>query len=207
MIYINKTAYNIYIELDEALDTESNFVGSTWEDFESGAWLLLSEEQVKFREENPAASVREVWNMELVERPVILRTALQAKAEMLRKITDYDRSKNVNWFTVNNQVGGWFTPEERSNYKSSIDAAKLLGVEKLSFYIGDIMMEITPVQAEQMLAMIQLYADRCFIVTKQHKLTVEGYFNSEVLSEEEKISLIDSYDFTAGYPDKLNFEL
>ena len=207
MIYINKTAYNIYIELDEALDTESNFVGSTWEDFESGAWLLLSEEQVKFREENPAASVREVWEMKLTVSAQPVRTAERAKYDMLRIITDYDRSENVNWFTVNGQVGGWFTPEERSNYKSSIDAAKLLGVEKLSFYIGDIMMEVTPVQAEQMLAMIQLYADRCFIVTKQHKLTVEGYFSSEVLSEEEKISLIDSYDFTAGYPEKLNFEL
>lgn len=207
MIYINKTAYNIYIELDEALDAESNFVGSTWEDFESGAWLPLSEEQVKFREENPTASVREVWDMATAEVPVHKRTALQAKAGMIQKITEYDRSEAVNRFTVNGQVGGWFTPEERSNYKSSIDAAKLLGVEKLSFYIGDIMMEVAPEQAEQMLAMIQLYADRCFIVTKQHKLTVEGYFSSEVLSEEEKISLIDSYDFTAGYPEKLNFEL
>ena len=207
MIYINKTAYNNYVELEEALDKENNFVGETWEDYQNGAWLLLSDEQIAFHESNPNASIKEVWDMEIIPVAQYIRTVNDAKTEMLHRISMYDRSDNINDFIINNEIHGWFTPEERSNYKSSIDAAKLLNVEKLSFYIKDILLEITPQMAEQMLAMIQLYADSCFIVTKQHKLAIENICNSEIYSDSEKMDLIDSYDYTQGYPEKLNFEL
>ena len=207
MIYINKTAYNNYVELEEALDKENNFVGETWEDYQNGAWLLLLDEQVAFHESNPNASIKEVLEMKLTPVVKYVRTVNDAKFEMLYKISEYDRSDNINDFIINDEVHGWFTPEERSNYKSSIDAAKLLNVEKLSFYIRDILLEITPQMAEQMLAMIQLYADSCFIVTKQHKLAIENICNSEIYSDSEKIDLIDSYDYKQNYPEKLNFKL
>lgn len=207
MIYINKTAYNIYVELDEALDKECNYIGETWEEYMQGAWLLLSEDQIAFHEANPSASVKEVWDMEITPIAEYTRTVRDAKFEMLHKISEYDSSNNINGFVVNDILHGWFTPEERSNYKSSIDAAKLLNVEKLSFYINDILLEVTPQMAEQMLAMIQLYADACFIVTKQHRLTIENISTSEIYSDSEKINLIDNYDFKAGYPDKLTFDL
>lgn len=207
MIYINKTAYNIYVELDEVLDETINFVGKTWDDFMNGAWLLLSDEQVKFHEDNPTASVEEVWKMELTTVTHDVRTSEDAKNEMLSKITEYDSSESVNSFIVNSNILGWFTPEERSNYKSSIDAAKLLGVETLSFFIGDVMLEVSPALAEQMLAQIQLYADRCFIVTKQHKMEVSEILESENIEETEKIMAIDLYDYKSGYPQKLEFDL
>lgn len=207
MIYINKTAYNIYVELDEALDKECNYIGETWEEYMQGAWLLLSEDQIAFHEANPSASVKEVWDMEITPIAEYIRTVRDAKFEMLHKISEYDSSNDINGFVVNDILHGWFTPEERNNYKSSIDAAKLLNVEKLSFYINDVLLEVTPQMAEQMLAMIQLYADACFIVTKQHKLTIENISTSKIYSDSEKINLIDTYDFKAGYPDKLTFEL
>jgi hypothetical protein len=58
----------------------------------------------------------------------------------------------VNGFTINNTIEAWFTPQERSNYKSSIDAAKLLGLDTLSFYVGDTLLEISPLIAESLLA-------------------------------------------------------
>lgn len=207
MIYINKTAFNIYVELDTPLDSNNNFVGQTWDDFIAGAWVLLSDEQAAFHVANPSATVREVWDMEITPVTPHERTAEDAKDEMIQVIEDYDSSKNVNSFTVNGTVSGWFTPEERSNYKSSIDAAKLLGVETLSFFIGDMMLEVSTVLAEQMLAQIQLYADSCFIITKQHKLSVEALAASGELGEEEKIERIDSYDYISSYPQPLNFEL
>ena len=120
---------------------------------------------------------------------------------MIYQIDTYDSSSDVNGFeaTVSGMtIEGWFTPEERSNYKSSIDAAKLLGVETLYFYLGDVELAVTPVQAEYMLAQIQLYADQCFIVTKQHKLAVESM---------ETIEEVDGFDYTADYPQKPNFNL
>jgi hypothetical protein len=129
--------------------------------------------------------------------PIPQRTLDDAKAEMIQKIDDYDSSDNVNGFTVNDSIEGWFTPEERSNYKSSIDAAKLIGVSALTFFIGDLQLEVTPTQAEYMLAQIQLYADHCFIVTKQHKISV---------GELETIEDVDSYPYQQGYPSKITFE-
>ena len=52
MLYINRTAKGNYVELDSALDPESNVVGTTWEEYMKGAWILLSDEQVAFKEAN-----------------------------------------------------------------------------------------------------------------------------------------------------------
>ena len=193
--YIKHDIRGFYIEFDEMFDPNLyNNLGETWDDFLDNLWVLLSPEQVEFHKEYPNASIKEVWDMELT--PIPERTLEQAKAEMISNINAYDSSSNVNGFTVNNEIEGWFTPDERSNYKSSIDAAKLLGVETLSFYIGDIMLDVTPSEAEYMLAQIQLYADACYIVTKQHKMAVEAM---------ETIEEVDAFAYTEGYPEKLNF--
>jgi hypothetical protein len=52
--------------------------------------------------------------------------------------------------------------------------------------------------AEMALAQIQIYADRCYIVTETHKSDVNSF---------ENIEDVDNYDITAGYPEKLNFNL
>lgn len=193
--YIKQSQYGKFVEFDEPLkEEEYNNLGTTWNDYLNNKWVMLSDEQVEFHNENPTASVEEVWNMEL--KPVPERTLEDAKSEMIFNINMYDISDNVNSFTINNETEGWFTPDERSNYKSSIDAAKLLGVSTLSFYVGDMLLEVTPAQAEYMLAQVQLYADQCFMVTKQHKLTVEG-FNT--------IEEVDNFKYEEGYPQKINF--
>lgn len=195
--YIKHDVRGYYVELPEMLteDLYSN-LGTTWDDFVDNKWVLLSEEQVKFHQENPKAKVSEVWTMVL--DPVHVRNINDAKNEMKSRIERYDDSEEVNQFIINGVITGWFTPSERSNYKSSIDAAKLVGLETLTFFVGNNMMEITPTVAEQLLAQIQLYADQCFIVTKQHKLNVDAL---------ETMEEVDAYNYKQGYPEKLNFKL
>ena len=194
MIYIKRNIIGDYVTMEQALDAKLHSdIGTTFDDYLNNMWVPLSEDQVKFKEENPSATLREVWQMELS-----LRTVEEAKNEMLHKIEQYDQSDNVNSFLVNNSIKAWFTPQERSNYKSSIDAAKLLGMDILSFYINDIMLNVSPINAEQMLAQIQLYADQCFIITKQHKAAVESL---------QTIEEIDNYDYMSNYPNRLNFDL
>ena len=193
--YIKRDIRGYYMEFNEMLNPNLyDNLGTTYQDYLNNKWVLLSDEQVAFHNEHPTASVKEVWDMELT--PIPPRTLEQAKTEMIQRIDEYDTSDNVNGFTINDEVEGWFTPEERSNYRSSIDAAKLLGVSGLSFYVGDMLLEVTPTQAEYMLAQVQLYADQCFMVTKQHKLTVEAL---------ETIEEVDKFDYTADYPQKINF--
>lgn len=45
-IYIQKDTTTIYVELDFLLDENSYEIGTTWEDYKNGKWVLLSEEQV-----------------------------------------------------------------------------------------------------------------------------------------------------------------
>lgn len=68
--------------------------------------------------------------------------------------------------TDNKTIEGWFTANERSNYRASIDAAKLLELDNISFYVGTTAITIPTLLAERFLALIQLYADQCFMVTK-----------------------------------------
>ena len=196
-VYIKLSIAATFVSFEKPLSEEEyNNIGSTWQDFLDNLWVPLSADQVAFHEEHPEASVNEVWDMQL--NPVPERTLEDAKSEMIERIEEYDSSPNVNSFLINGVDAGWLTPAERSNYKSSIDAAKLLGLEKLSFFIGDNLLEVTPDQGEYMLAQIQIYADRCFIVTKQHKMAVGAL---------ETIEEVDGYYFAEGYPEKINFEL
>lgn len=195
--YIKKNIDGFYLELEQKLTPDLySDLGETYEDFTQNKWVLLSSKQVKFHKENPTASVQEVWNMEL--KPTHVRDLADAKREMMDKINSYDNSENVNGFTINNELVAWFSVQERLNYKQSVESAKLLGVDKLSFFVGDNMLEVAPQMAEQMLAALQLYADACYIVTKQHQLAVQ-----ELGSIEE----VDNYDYTASYPQRLNFDL
>lgn len=196
MIYIKLSLKSKFLELENKLSDSRIDVGSTYEDYLNNLWVQLSDEQAEFHKNNPNASVKEVWDMELT--PIPEPTLDEIKENKIRMIKDHDSSTSVNSFIVNGIIEAWLTPEERSNYKSSIDAAKLVGLESLSFYINDILLTTTPTQAELMLAQIQLYADQCFIVTKQHISAVNTL---------ETIEEVESYDYKAGYPLKLNFEL
>lgn len=195
--YIKHNIKGFYVELETKLSDELYKTGSTWEDFLANKWVLLTKKQVAFRNENPTAKISEVFNTTL-DTTGNTKTLESAKNQMYSKIDSYDNSDAVNQFTVNDELTGWFTPTERANYKTSVDAAKLLGVDTLQFYMGNVLLNINTTDAETMLAQIQLYADRCFIVTKQHKAAVEALTTMED---------VEAYDYTKGYPDKLSFIL
>ena len=195
--YIKHNIKGFYVELETKLSDELYKTGSTWEDFLANKWVLLTKKQVAFRNENPTAKISEVFNTAL-DTTSNTKTLESVKNQMYSKIDSYDNSDAVNQFTVNDELTGWFTPTERANYKTSVDAAKLLNVDSLQFYMGDVLLDVATQDAETMLAQIQLYADKCFIVTKQHKAAVEALTSIED---------VEAYDYTEGYPDKLNFVL
>jgi len=195
-IYIKKG--HGFIEFGSPMSQElnGNVMGTTWQDYVAGKWVPLSAEQVAFKEEHPNASVLEVWRMEITPAPV--RTLEQAKSEKISAINAYDVSDNVNQFTLNGVLTDWFTPAQRSNYRNSIDAAKVVGIESLSLFVGGNAITITTTLAEQLLAQIQLYADACYIVTQQHIAAVNAL---------DTIEAVDAFDITQDYPAKLNFSL
>ena len=68
-LYIQKDAANIYVAMPEQLDSNNYETGTTWEDYIAGKSVLLTEEQIAFKEANEGASVEEVFNMQLVPVP------------------------------------------------------------------------------------------------------------------------------------------
>lgn len=199
--YIKKSINGYYIEFPEEIDATywEGKIGSTYEDFVNGKWVLLSDEQLAFHTEHPEASISDVLSMTLPEP--YQRTLEDAKREKIQQMEEYDKSSNVNSFNVvlgNNTISHWLTPEQRANYKNSIDAAKLLNIEEVHPVLNGTQLTMSTSMAEMALAQIQIYADRCYIVTETHKSDVNSL---------ENIEDVDNYDITAGYPEKLNFNL
>ena len=201
--YIRKNIKGYYVTFPEEIDSNywAGQIGSTLDEFYAGKWVLLSDEQVAFHVEYPHASISEVWNMKIDEYIEPERTLEQAIQEKIDEIEQYDNSNSVNSFNVvtnNGVLQSWLTPIERSNYKNSIEAAELVGLENVSFYINDKEISLPLATAKLMLAQIQLYADQCFIVTKQHKAAVQAL---------DTIENVDAFDVTADYPVRPSFEI
>ena len=175
--------------------TEANcdILGELAEDYERGLFVPLTDEQAAWADAHPHAKASEILTMTEDATEALER----ARALKLHDIDCFDSSMAINGFTVNG-VELWFTPLERANYKQSVESAKLLGVEKLSFFAGDVLLNVSTAEAERMLAMIQLYADSCYIVTRQHRKAVESL---------ETVAEVENYDYTVNYPEKLNFEI
>jgi hypothetical protein len=74
-------------------------------------WVKLSEEQINFYNNNPNASVKEVWDMQLNPMPTEPDELEQLKQDAIKTIVLYDTSDAVNAFTINNTVKAWFTVE------------------------------------------------------------------------------------------------
>ena len=199
VVYIKESFPKQFVELEQELDASlySN-IGITFADYESGMWVKLSESQKEFYVNNPNATVQEVWNTQLNNEIPYISELDKAKEDAIHTITLYDLSNAVNAFILNNVIKTWFSVEQRLNYKQSIEAAKILKEDQLEFLIEGMVMSVSISNAEYMLAQIQRYADKCFMVTEQHKANIKALTSIED---------INNYDYTIGYPEMLKFEL
>lgn len=121
------------------------------------------------------------------------RTLDEAKAEKLAALKAYDASPAVNSFSIGS-TSLWLSPDERANYLLTMQAASEKGITSVPF-MG---LSIPTEQAIAMLKAVNIYAMQCVAVTNSH---------AEAIKAKRSISTVDSYDFTAGYPEHLTFTL
>lgn len=199
-LYIKQSIVKHFIDFAEPLSAEEyNNLGETWQDYLDNKWVRLSNEQLTFHNEHPNATVKEVWDMQIT--PPTPRTLEQAKQEKIAQIEEYDNSDTVNGFDIvmgEDTMTAWIHPEQRANYKNSLDSAELLGLTEVHPVFNGIQLTLETAMAKMALAQIQIYADRCFIVTETHKANVEAL---------ESIEDVDAYDNTTGYPERLTFTI
>lgn len=194
--YIRYTLKNHYLELEDALDpNDYPDLGSTWEDYLSDVWVQLSDEQVKFKKNNPKASVKEVFDMKLSETNDSETSLDKAKNLKRRDILSYDSSNNVNIFYIND-IPVWLDKATRAGLKLRFEAEIASGKTETVLWYNNMSFPLPLENSIKILYTIELYASECYDNTQRHIANVDSL---------ETTTDVNNYDYTTGYPDKLRF--
>ena len=189
-----------YIELADKIgeDLYDN-IGTTFQDYLEGKFVLLTDEQYAFHIDNPLATIKEVFEMALEPpyEPTEEEILASLKAQKLQEIEQYSHSKAVDQFTINGVIKDWLTPTERANYLQSLTSAELLGETEVDFFVGKNLFTLDLRSARLVLAKIQRYADASFIVTERKKIELDALQTADEVRE---------FDISSGYPEQLNFD-
>lgn len=137
-----------------------------------------------------------VYHADFIQRISFLDNALDvAKEEAIEQITEYDQSEDVNSFTLQGKQM-WLPKETRVGLVNSVTIEKNAGKETTVLWFGGEKYELPVDTALQMLSALELYALECYNVTAAHKAAVNAL---------ESVEDVVAYDYTQGYPEKLNF--
>ena len=119
-----------------------------------------------------------------------------AKGKKDGDITAFDNSANVNSFII----GGlpmWLGWELRARLKTSLDAIEAAGGTEMTKSFGGIDYTFSTDQWNAMINAVENYAGVCQKVTEGHRAAVNAL---------TAIADVETYDYTTGYPPKINFD-
>lgn len=119
-----------------------------------------------------------------------------AKGKKDGDITAFDNSANVNSFII----GGlpmWLGWELRARLKTSLDAIEAAGGTEMTKSFGGIDYTFSTDQWNAMINAVENYAGVCQKVTEGHRAAVNAL---------TAIADVEAYDYTTGYPPKINFD-
>ena len=210
MIYIKKQL-GFYFSEVQLGDTYN--VGTTLEDYDNGAFLLLSDEQIAFHEAHPNASPVEVWNMEIPsvpEPPVVPEpdALVVARQQKLQEIAEQDAFSNK--FFVSVTQGGaevanqelWIDKDLRNSlYSITLPALQADGqtITKLgTTSTPPQSIDVPIVWALDKLPLLEIYAKRTYDLRASNEAAA---YAATTVEE------IEAIDVKADYPHFLTFEL
>ena len=116
---------------------------------------------------------------------------------LLHNVDIYNVSDAIDSFTLQGKQM-WLPYERRVGLVNSVTNEKRAGKEVTVLWYDGVRYELPVDTALQMLAALDLYALECYNVTEAHK--------AQVLALSD-VSAIVAYDYTAGYPEKLSFNI
>ena len=147
-------------------------------------------------DEEREAKTLKVYHADFIQRVSFFDNALDViKEEAIEQITEYDQSGDVNSFTLQGKQM-WLPKETRVGLVNSVTIEKNAGKETTVLWFGGEKYELPVNTALQMLSALELYALECYNVTAAHKAAVNAL---------ESVEDVVAYDYTQGYPEKLNF--
>ena len=125
---------------------------------------------------------------------------LEAKKKKVAAIEEYDSSPAVNGFYVSG-FSMWLDKATRTSLAYTIDVEETAGgqITKLWYdSLPPVSFDLPISLMRAMLSQLEQYAKQTYNVTQAHKAAV---FNLNTINE------VENYEYTTGYPEKLNFEL
>ena len=141
-----------------------------------------------------------VINIELAKldgnEPTPAELLALAKSAKQSEITEYDNSANVNSFIIGG-VPMWLGFELRSRLKASLEAIEAAGGTEMTKSFGGIDYTFTTEQWRAMINAVENYAGVCQSITAGHRAAVNALTT---------IAEVEAYDYTTGYPTKINFD-
>ena len=147
-------------------------------------------------DEEREAKTLKVYHADFIQRVSFFDNALDViKEEAIEQITEYDQSEDVNSFTLQGKTM-WLPKETRVGLVNSVTIEKNAGKATTVLWFGGERYELPVDTALQMLSALELYALECYNVTAAHKAAVNAL---------ERVEDVVAYDYTQGYPEKLNF--
>lgn len=117
------------------------------------------------------------------------------KQQAVSNIEKYDTSKSVNSFKVNG-VETWLDKATRVGLMNSVTTLKALNKETMTLWLNDVPYTISIDRLQQLLISLEDYAIDCYNQTCLHLSAVKA------LSDPHEVEI---YDYTQGYPSKLEF--
>ena len=120
------------------------------------------------------------------------------QALLLHNIETFDTSPAVNGFLLNGSVE-WIDIDLRVKLCTrTLPEEKKAGKTSTVLWLGNKPYELPIETIEQIMHEIEIYAKACLDVTNRHK--------TQVLALSD-VSALVAYDYTAGYPEKLSFNI
>lgn len=179
---------------------------------ESGRILVaINEEVVKTVESTPSGMDEEgemryseqektqyAYNTYWIDNPTKSTDVLSvAKQEVLKELTAYDVSAEINSFNVNGTTA-WLDKATRVGLMNSTIIAKNLGHKTTTLWLGDTKLDLDCDKAIALLSKVEMYALECYNRTAAHRQAIE---------ELTDIADVLQYDYKSGYPEKLEITL
>ena len=145
----------------------------------------------------PSVEQLQAWGFEewVEPEPTPEELLARAKAEKVAELEVYDASDAVNSFTVNGKEM-WLDAATRQQLRISLDAMKAVGRETVTKWFDGVEYTFPTDTWFFMLGQVEVYAADALNVTEAHKAAILSLATVEDVA---------AYDFTVGYPEKLNF--
>ena len=123
------------------------------------------------------------------------RTIENYRRELLDNIVFYDSSNSVNEFYING-MPIWLDKSTRVGLMLRFESELSMGRTETTLWHEGMPFPLSLSDAVNMLHAIEIYASACYDNTQKH------ISNAKVL---QTIEEVQNYDYTTGYPEKLNF--